>query len=205
VAASVESLGAWSASRNRVPAWAAVVACILSVPLIAMKFTDEANWSLFDFILMGALLFGVGLTCELVASKGGTVVCRAAVGVACATGGILVWINAAVGIIGDGPVNLMYFGMLAVGALGALMSRFRPRGTSVALIATAVAQMLVPVVALVLWKVGPPDLLTDPDSPHGPFHPGIVQLFCLNGVFAMLFAGSAALFREAAISQAELE
>ncbi|QJR82767.1 hypothetical protein CA267_006655 [Alteromonas pelagimontana] len=33
---------------------------ILSVPLIAMQFTDEVNWDIADFIVMACLLFGMG-------------------------------------------------------------------------------------------------------------------------------------------------
>ena len=132
----------------------------------------EWNWTPFDFAFWGALLFGTGLTYELIASKGGTIAYRAAVGVACATGFVLVWINAAVGIIGDGPVNLLYLGVLAVGFVGAVIARFQPRGMALALFATAVAQMLVPVIALVIWKAGWQDLLIDPNSPHPPFAPG---------------------------------
>jgi hypothetical protein len=138
---------------------------ILLVPLVAMQFTEEVNWGVFDFVFMGALLFGTGLTYELVARKGGTIAYRAAVGVACAAGLLLVWLNAAVGMIGDGPVNLMYLGVIAVGFVGASIARFLPRGMSLALFATAIAQMLVPVVALALWKAGWQDLLIDPHSP----------------------------------------
>ena len=152
------------------------------------------------FPLWGALLFGTGLSYELVAKKGGTIAYRAAVGIACATGFVLLFINAAAGIIGDGPVNAMYLGVLAVGFLGALVARFQPRGMALALFATALAQLLVPVIALAIWKAGWHHLLTDPNSPHPPFHPGIAPVFALNAVFVMLFTGSAMLFRRASAS-----
>jgi hypothetical protein len=175
---------------------ALVTGCILLVPLLGNLFMGW-NWPPFAFPFWGALLFGAGLTYELVARKGGTTAYRAAVGVACATGFILFWINAAAGIIGDGPVNLMYLGVLAVGFLGAFIVRFQPRGMALALFATAAAQMLVPLIALVIWKTGWQDLLIDPNSPHPPFHPGIAPVFGLNAVFATLWVGSALLFRRA--------
>lgn len=42
------------------------VALLLLIPLVAMLFTREVNWTFFDFAVMGGLLLGVGLTCELV-------------------------------------------------------------------------------------------------------------------------------------------
>ncbi len=176
---------------------AIVVGLILLVPLWGNYFVDGWNWGLFDFVFMGALLFGTGLTYDLVARKGGTLAYRAAVGIACAAGLLLVWINAAVGIIGDGPVNLMYLGVIAVGFVGALMARLQPRGMALALFATAVAQMLVPVIALVILKAGWQDLLRDPNSPHPSFAPGIAPVFGLNAVFAMLWTVSGLLFRHA--------
>ena len=175
---------------------ALVTGCILLVPLLGNLFMGW-NWPTYAFPFWGALLFGTGLTYELIARKRGAIVYRVAVGVACATGFVLFWINAAAGIIGDGPVNLMYLGVLAVGFLGAFIVRFQPRGMSLALFATAAAQMLVPVIALVIWKAGWQDLLIDPNSPHPPFHPGIAPVFGLNAVFAMLWVGSALLFRRA--------
>ena len=62
---------------------------------------------------------------------------RVAIGVAVASALILVWINAAAGIIGDGPINLMYFGVIAVGMIGAFIARLEPRGMSRALFATS--------------------------------------------------------------------
>ena len=42
------------------------VAFILLIPLIAMQFTEEVNWTLLDFVVMGILLLGTGLVSELV-------------------------------------------------------------------------------------------------------------------------------------------
>lgn len=44
-------------------------AILLSIPFIAMQFTDEVDWKIMDFALMGILLFGTGILCELVMRK----------------------------------------------------------------------------------------------------------------------------------------
>ena len=176
---------------------ALVTGCILLVPLLGNLFMGW-NWPPYAFPFWGAILFATGLSYELVARKRGTIVYRVAVGLACATGFVLLWINAAAGIIGDGPVNLMYVGVLAVGFVGAFIARFGAGGMALALFATAVAQMLVPVIALVIWKAGWQDLLIDPNSPNPPFDPGIAPVFGLNAVFAMMWVGSAWLFLRAA-------
>ena len=45
------------------------VVVILSIPLVAMQFTTEVNWKSSDFIILGILLLGTGLLCELVLRK----------------------------------------------------------------------------------------------------------------------------------------
>lgn len=137
------------------------------------------------------------------AEKTGEIAYRVAAGIAVAGALVLLWMNAAVGIIGDGPVNLMYLGVLIVGFAGAYIARFQPRGMALALFATAVAQMLVPVIALVIWKAGWQGLLIDPNSPNPPFHPGVAPVFALNAVFAVLWIVSASMFWRAADGRAE--
>ena len=111
--------------------------------------------------------------------------------VALAAAFILVWLSLGVGIIGaDGdPANMMYFGVLAVGIIGAIVARFRPHGMARALFATALAQASVAVIALIITL----------GSPWSP--PGVLGTLILNGFFAGLFVGSALLFRHAARAQ----
>lgn len=165
---------------------ALATALLLTLPLVAMQVTDEVVWSLFDFVVAGTLLFGTGLLYELAARKAGNVVYRAAAGVALAGALLLVWVNLAVGVIGseDNPANLMYLGVLAVGIVGAAVARLRPHGMARALFATALAQAVVAVIALVAG-------LGLPES-------GPMEIVLGNGLFVALFAGAAALFREAA-------
>jgi hypothetical protein len=49
----------------------------------------------------------------------------------------------------------MYIGVLAVGIIGAIVARFRPHGMARALFATALAQALVAVIALLAGLVPP--------------------------------------------------
>jgi hypothetical protein len=79
-------------------------ALILLVPLLAMQFTDELNWDLTDFAVVGALLIGTGLMYELASRKVSNIKYRAAVGVALVAVLLLVWAELAVGIFGT-PVN----------------------------------------------------------------------------------------------------
>jgi len=47
--------------QNKVFLWiAAATAAILSIPLIAMQFSNDWDWHLTDFAIMGTLLFGTG-------------------------------------------------------------------------------------------------------------------------------------------------
>ena len=45
------------------------VTFILLLPLIGMQFSEGVDWDLFDFIIAGILLYGTGLTIELVLRK----------------------------------------------------------------------------------------------------------------------------------------
>jgi hypothetical protein len=42
------------------------ITTLLCIPLIAMQFTNEVNWTASDFVVMGILMFGTGLLCEFI-------------------------------------------------------------------------------------------------------------------------------------------
>ena len=163
-----------------------VPAFVLLVPLVAMQFTTEVNWTASDFMVAWFLMAGAGFAYQLATGQTRQLAYRAAAGMAVATAFILVWINLAVGLIGSerNPANLMYGGVLAVGLIGAGLARFQPHGMARALFVMALAQFLVPVIALMIWR---------PD-----FSPGVAKVFGLNAFFVLLFVGSALLFRHAA-------
>ena len=111
---------------------------------------------------------------------------RSALAVALAAALMLVWLSLGVGIIGkDGdPANRMYFGVLAVGVVGAMIGRFRALAMARALAATAFAQALVAAFA-VTAGLGLP-------------WSGPAEILLLNAFFVAMFGASAWLFRRAA-------
>mgnify|MGYP006299623595 CR=1 FL=1 len=161
----------------------------LAVPLVAMQLTAEVNWTPGDFAFAGALIFGTGFAFELALRATASTAYRWAVGLALAAGFLLVWVNGAVGIIGssDNSANLMYAGVLAVGVSGAFVARLRPRGMARAMVAAAVAQALVALIAIG-YGLGRP-------------YSGALELLLLNGFWVGLFLTSAGLFRSAAQEQ----
>lgn len=75
-------------------------ALILAVPLVAMQFSDEVDWSLSDFVIIGSLLVGTGLLYELLKSKVNPKY-RLILAAVLLLGLLLVWAELAVGIFGS--------------------------------------------------------------------------------------------------------
>lgn len=166
-----------------------VAGVILLIPIIMMQVSEGWNWDLFDFVFATVLIVGALSAYDFVSGMSGTLSYKIAVGIAVVAGFLLVWINGAVGIIGneDNGANLMYFGVLFIGVIGALLARFRAEGMSNSLFVTAFAQFLVPIVAFIIWRSN--------------FSPGVWQVFILNAGFVVLFIVSASLFRHASIKR----
>ena len=77
-----------------------VVAMLLLIPLIAMQFTDEVNWTLFDFVIAAVLLFSTGLAIDFVLRKVKNAKYRIALSLSILLMLLLIWAELAVGIFG---------------------------------------------------------------------------------------------------------
>ena len=78
-----------------------VVALILCLPLIAMQFTNEVNWTLSDFVAAAILLLSTGLGIELVIRNMKTGTSRTIALIAILIALFLIWAEMAVGIFGS--------------------------------------------------------------------------------------------------------
>ena len=112
-------IGPW-----RIIGWGGAAALLLT-PLVAMQFTSEVDWSLADFVVMGAMMLAVGVPIELAVRASDSLAYRLGAALALITGFLLIWVNLAVGVIGneDNPMNLMFFGVVVLAVIGARARR----------------------------------------------------------------------------------
>ena len=167
--------------RWRLAGWSAALVLLL-VPLVAMQFTAEVNWSLADFGVAAAMLIGAGLLLELVVRMKPGRSYRWGAVVAVASAFLMMWLTGAVGIIGseNHAANLLYPAMLLVMAVLALVTRFRAHGMAVAMLAGALMQGGIALAAAIAgWGE-------------------LLHAMVLNGCFIALWLCAAGLFRRAA-------
>ncbi len=170
----------------RVIGWT-LVAGLLITPAIAMRFSDEVQWTTSDFVFAGVVLIGAGVIAELAVRASGDWSYRIGAGLAVLASVLLIWVNGAVGIIGseNEPANLLYLAVIAAAFVGAVAARFRAGGLSLAMTCAAALHAAIGVLAVLRgWGEGSERWL----------HPIIVTSI----VFCALWLGSACLFRRAA-------
>lgn len=139
----------WAGEGGRRIVWG-IAAGLLALPLVAMQFTRQVEWGPEDFAIIGAMLLGVCGAYEIALRISGSRAFRVAVLIAAVGAFLLLWVNMAVGIIGDedNALNLLYLGVLAVLIGGALLAWGRARRLVVVMLAAAIAQGAVGIVAL---------------------------------------------------------
>lgn len=167
-----------------------VTTLLLMIPLIAMQFSVEVNWNIFDFVVMGALIFSIGMSCVLAMRHATDLVYKVAIAFSLGSLFFLIWANLAVGLIGGGPNpgNLMYIGVVAIGIIGTALSRFTPGGMERTMYAMAFALVIVAIIAL----------LTNMSQYPGS---SAVEIIGVNTFFIALFAISGLLFRYVVMEQ----
>lgn len=161
----------------RIAAWSAA-AGLLMLPAVAMQFTREVVWGPADFLVAALLIGGTGLVFELAIRARTSGAYRAGAAVALFMAFLTIWINLAVGMIGDegNPLNLIFGGVIAVAILGGFIARFKAVGMAWTMAATAMVQAATVIPALT-------------DEP---------RTAALIGAFTLPWLLSAALFRAAA-------
>ncbi len=142
MSAKAEINGVWNALR--ILGWVAV-ATLLVLPLVAMQFTAEVNWTAEDFVAAGVILGGAGLATEFLVRRSTSHAYRIGAVLAVLAAFLTVWANLAVGMIGDegNPYNLLFGGVLLIALIGMVLVRCRPAGMARALVVTAIAQTAV--------------------------------------------------------------
>lgn len=136
-------------SSWRIAGWG-IAALLLLLPLVAMRFTADVNWTASDFIFVGVLIGSVGVGFEAAVRMTASIAYRAAAGVAVAAAFLTVWVNGAVGMIGseDNVFNLLFGGVLVLALAGAIVAWFRPAGMARVMVMAAIAQGAVSAVGL---------------------------------------------------------
>ncbi len=168
--------------RWRIAVWG-LAALALALPLLAMPFTSEVEWTGSDFVLAGVLLFGSLGAYEGAARRSAGALYRAGVGLAITATFLLIWVNAAVQI-SDSAADGLYFGVAALGILSVVYALVWPRGGAYAMFATAIALGLVYIAALAAGLVPTP-------------HASALEVLGLTGFYAALFVGAGGLLRKA--------
>lgn len=145
----------------RLIGWGGAIA-LLAVPLVAMQFTSEVVWTPSDF-LFAATMFGiVGGTFDVAVHMSRNLAYRAGAALGLLAGLLLVWVNGAVGFLGDegNPWNLLFALVLLVAVIGSAIGRYRAAGMARAMAAAAAVQVGIGVAALAagLGSAGPAGL-----------------------------------------------
>jgi hypothetical protein len=141
------------------------------------------DWSPGDFVFAFILIAGTASVFELARRKATSSAYKIAAGLALLGTFLLIWVNGAVGIIGDSDVNALYGFVVLTLLFGAIISRFQPQGSATTLFAAAAIQFIIPIIA---YFIHTPD-----------FSPGVMQVFMLNAGWVALFLASAIFFRQA--------
>lgn len=175
--ANSKAQGSRSANPWRIIGWS-LAGSVLLIPLVAMQFTKDVQWTVGDFMFAALLIGLVGTAFELAVRASANATYRGGAAAALAASFLTIWVNGAVGMIGseDNSYNLLFLGVILIALAGSILARFRPRGMSLAMFAAASVQA----------ALGVSGMATD----------------VRGGIFATLFAGlwlfAAALLRQAA-------
>jgi hypothetical protein len=134
-------------------------------------------------VLVYVLFFATGMAYAVIARKMSAWAYKAGVGLALVAGFALGWSNMVHVADSENPANLVYYTVLVMGIIGALLARLEARGLARTLFAMAATLALI---ALLLPSGAPPYLARNMAIGHG--------------VFVALFIASGLMFRHASLA-----
>jgi hypothetical protein len=156
---------------------------VLTVPLVASRLVEGWNWPAGAFVFVYVLFFGTGMAYALIARRMGAWSYKVGVGVALVAGFALGWSNMVQVADSGHPENLVYYSVLAVGVVGALLARLQARGLALTLFVMAATLALI---AVILPSGAPPDMAR--------------RMAIGHGVYVALFTASGLMFRHASLA-----
>lgn len=164
-----------------------VASILLLIPLIALQFYEEFNWTFFDFLIAWILFFVTGFIYKFSLFKANNIEYKIASATALLTGLLLIWVNFAVGIIGseENPINTVYFLVILIGIIGSSIASFNAKGMSLTMFFMAGAMGII-LISLLIYASLNFDKL-----------PGLSVwgLISFHAFFIVIFAASGILFR----------
>ena len=177
----------WGRSPGRILLWA-VPTVLLATPAVMMAQAAEGwLWGPFDFVVAAVLLYGTTGLIDLAIRSSGSMAYKLGVALAVLAAFLLVWVNGAVGVIGDegNPANLLFAGVILPAVVGSVLARFQARGMARAMLAAFVLNAAIAVAVPVFgWGADEP--------------PGTAGLTMLVSGFALMWGVSAALLAKSA-------
>jgi hypothetical protein len=179
------------AHHRRIP-WR-LIGWAIPIALLMIPWLAHFPWTAADFIVAGAIFAIVGGSFELAVRASGHRSYRAGAAVALGTAFLLVWIDLAVGIIGNenNPLNLMFFAVIAAAIVGSVAARFQAKGMARAMTVAAALQGLIGVAVLINgWGASEP--------------PALIGVVILILFFAATWLLSAFCFRKAAVASSKV-
>lgn len=157
---------------------------LLMVPLVASRVVEGWHWNAGSFVFVYFLFFATGMAYALIARKMTARSYKVGVGVALVAGFALGWSTMVQTADSGHPERLWYLSVLAVGLVGALLSRLKARWLAYTLFAMAVTLALI---VVILPSGAPPDLARNMAIGHG--------------VYVALFLAAGLLFRHASLAR----
>ncbi|MCJ7421019.1 hypothetical protein [Sphingomicrobium astaxanthinifaciens] len=167
--------------------WGLLALPLLLAAVAGLRGAEGFDWRPGDYLAALVLLGGAGLLGDTLLRASGSTAYRLGALVGCLSLLFLCWANLAVGLVGseDNPFNQVYFALVPLPGLGALLARGSARAMARLMAATAAGFVALAIAALATGQA---------DAPYS----SVAEILGLHALFTGLFALAALAFGIAA-------